>query len=617
MEENRDLKNKIFLDLNLLLCFLLTLSLVLYLFGISFFREVLVLKIFSIVPTLVVFFRAIQSIKNRQISIDLLASVALAVSLYEGQWVGAIFINLMIASARAFVNYVQIKSHSAISSLMKLKPEKVKIEKNGKISVIPIGEVKTGDRVVVGLGELVPVDGKVERGEATINQSSLTGESLPISKKEGDEVLSSTTVVSGNLTILVEKVGKETTFEKIITLIEHSQTSKAPIHSLINKFANWYIILTISGSVLVYLISRDVNVVVGLLLVSCADDIAIATPLAFMSAVTHCARHGAIVKGGDYLEGLASLKTVVFDKTGTLTFGKLRVKEIIPFGKIRSGKILEMAAVTSLGSDHPIARAIVKFAKEKKIKVKEPERFEEHEGRGMSSFYRGKEILMGKPSFFKEIGIEMQEHETSEIEKAVSERLNVTLIASEKKLIGFIALSDEMKPRVKQTIEKLKALGVRKTVMLTGDNEISAKKVALASGIDEFHANLLPQDKLDYLKQYLDKKYRVAMVGDGVNDAPTIAVSDIGIAMGAIGSDAAMESADIVIMKDDLSQIPDLVKIGQSTMKAVRINLLLWGALNVFGFVLVFLHILNPSGAAAYNFVTDFIPIFNSLRLFK
>ncbi len=617
MKEIQDTKIKIFLDLNILLCFLLIVTLLAYLFKILLWRNESVLMIISAAATSTVFYSAFRSIKNKKISIDLLAGIALAVALFEREWVAAIFINLMIASARAFIDYVKIRSHSAIESLMKLKPQKVKIKKDGGMVEIPIEDVKKGDEVVIELGERVPVDGVVEKGEAMIDQSSLTGESAPIFKKKGDEILSFTTVVSGSLVVLANKVGEETTFEKIVALVAESQINKAPIYTLMDKFAKWYVALTILGSFLVYLFSKDVNLVMGFLLVSCADDIAIATPLALMSAITHGAKHGAIIKGGDYLEGLAKIKTMIFDKTGTLTMGKLQIKKTFSFNQENEDRVLELAAIASSYSSHPIAHAIVDCAKEKKLPIAEAEKFEEYGGRGISAVYQGKKILLGKLSFFQDLKISISQSQVAEIKKEISNKLNATLVAYGGQIIGFIALADEVKPKIKQIMGELKKLGIKRTVMLTGDNEVIAKRVAMETGIDEFHANLLPADKLEYLKKYLNKKYKVAMVGDGVNDAPALALSDVGIAMGAIGSDASVEAADIALMRDDLSQLPQLIKIGHVTMGAIKLNIIFWGVLNVIGFSLVFLHILNPAGAAAYNFICDFIPIVNSLRLFR
>jgi len=617
MNNNKDKKTKFFLDFNLLLCIVLILTLILNWFKIFPKNNELILIIISLAATLTVFLSAIRSLKNKKVSIDLLASIALAVSLYEREWVSAIFINLMIASAKTFIDYVKIRSHSAIKSLLKLKPKVIKIVEDGKVTEIPVERIKEGDRVIIELGETIAVDGIVEEGEATIDQSSLTGESIPIFKRKGDNVLSFTTVVSGHLVIKTEKVGKETTFEKIIALVEQSQANKAPIYTLINKFANWYIILTITASVVVYLLSKDVNLILGLLLVSCADDIAVATPLALMSAITHSAKHGTIIKGGDYLEALSKLKVIIFDKTGTLTRGKLKIKQISPLNHKTEKEVLELAAAACSFSNHPVSQAVVNYAGKKNITSNEPTDFEEHEGRGIVATYKDKKIIIGKLPFFQELNIKITPGQIIEINKEMEEGLNVSLVGYNDELVGLMSLEDEIRPKAEKTLKKLKKLGVEKTVMLTGDNEKNAEKVSKAVGIDEFHANLLPADKLEYLKKNLNKKYKVAMVGDGVNDAPTLALSDVGIVMGAIGSDTSVEAADVALMKDDLSQIPELMRIGKSTMGIIRQNLLIWGVLNILGFSLVFMHVLSPSGAAAYNFITDFIPIFNSLRLFK
>lgn len=614
--DGTDKKTKVLLNLNYLFCFVLLVTLVLSFIKIPYFDSQGLLIFVSFAATAIVVLSALRSFKDKKISIDLLASIALIVSLIEREWLSTIFINLMISSAKAFTEYVKIKSHSAINSLLKMKPDKIKIKENGEIKEIKIENVKKGDLVVVELGERVPIDGTVQDGEAELDQSSLTGESEPIPKKKGDAVLSFSTVVSGNLVILAEKVGSETMFEKIVALVGESQKNKAPIYTLINKFAKWYIILTLTGSLVVYFLSKDVTLVLGLLLVSCADDVAVATPLALMSAITHSARHGAIVKGGDFLEGLSKIKAIVFDKTGTLTKGKMKVERIFNFD-VSSKEVLKLAAIASYFSSHPIAKTIVYQAKKEDIKIPEVNNFEEYSGRGMTAEYRGKIIITGKLSFLENMGVKITEQQLSQINEELENGFNATLVAYDKLLKGLIILADELRPESKNTIQELMGLGIKKIAMLTGDNERVANKTAALLEINEVHANLLPADKLEYLKKYLNRKYKVAMVGDGVNDAPILAMSDIGIAMGAIGSDAAVEAADIAIMKDDLSQIPELIKIGKATIGAIKQNLLMWAILNLLGFALVFLHVIGPSGAAMYNFISDFIPIMNSLRLFR
>jgi len=617
MIAEKDNHAKIFLNLNFILSLILAFSLVFYWLKIYPFIDEGLITCISIFATFTVFVSAVNSLKYKKISIDLLASIALVLALTQGEWVSALFINLMIASARTFINFVKIKSHSALSGLMKLKPEKVKVKHDGGFKEVPIGLVKKGDSIIIDLGEMIPVDGIIIEGDALIDQSSLTGESIPVSKKKGEKVLSFTTVVSGSLIIKAEKVGKDTNFEKIIKLVEQSQVGKAPINTLVDRFANWYIVFTLLGVVIVYIIFRDVNLILALLLVSCADDIAVATPLALMASIVHSARHGAIIKGGDFLEGLTKLKVVIFDKTGTLTKGKLKIENIIPLDGNTKEDVLRIAAMASVFSTHPIAKTIVEYAKKEKIEFKDPEEFEEYGGKGMTAVYRNKKIIVGKAAFLKDSGINIRKRDISDINEEEADGYNVTLISYGDELMGYLVLFDELRPKIKQVMDDFRKLGVKKIVMLTGDNEKIAKKVADIIGIDDFHANLLPRDKLKYLKKYLSNGYKVAMVGDGVNDAPVLAMSDIGIAMGAIGSDAAIESADVAMMKDDLSQIPKIIKIGHSTLSVIRQNIFMWGILNIIGFTLVFTHVLNPSGAAAYNFISDFIPIINSLTLFR
>lgn len=567
--------------------------------------------------TLPVFWSALKSLKNKKISIDLLASIALIVSLIEKQWPSVIFIGLMITSARIFADYTRNKSRSAIESLLKLKPIEATVERDGNFIKIPIEEIKKGDSVIIDLGERIPVDGIVIKGEAEVDQSSLTGESIPVHKKAGDRVFTSTIIVSGNLIVRAEKIGEETTFAKVIKLVEESHKYKAEISTLSEKFSTWYIIITLIGSFSLYLFFQNINLVLAVLLVSCADDVAVAVPLAFLTSIAHSAKHGVIIKGGDFLEALTKLKVAVVDKTGTLTRGKLKVEEIFAFGNNEPKEILELASVLSLMSIHPSAQAIMKYAKEKNIRIEEPEKFQEYPGKGATAFYKNREIISGKIAFFKERKIEITKHQLGDIEREKEKGFSVNLIGSGSKLLGFISLADEVRPEAKKSFSELKNLGIEKIIMLTGDNEKIAKRVADTVGIKEFHANLLPEDKINYLKKYLSKDYKTAMVGDGVNDAAVLGLADIGIAMGTIGSDAAIESADIALMKDDLYEVPELIKIGKSTMRVVRQDLWIWGIINAIGLILVFAKILGPDGAAAYNFTTDFLPLINSLRLFK
>lgn len=582
----------------------------------AFFSEQ-ILIFAGIVGTLPVLASAVRAIRKKRVSIDLLAIVALATALIAKEWFSVVFINLMITSARIFAHFVELRSRSAIESLLKLKPEVATIERDGKLIQVSLDKIKKGDNVVVGLGERIPVDGIISKGEASIDQSSMTGESLPVYKKRGDRVLSSTIVVSGNMNVVAEKIGKETAFEKIIDLVEKSQTNKAGVETLEEKFTAYYIFITIGVSILVYVLTLNINLVLALLLVSCADDIAVAVPMAIMTAITHSARDGTIIKGGNFIERLAKIKVMVFDKTGTLTKGKLKVKEVLSLEEKNENEILYIAGCLSSMSHHPIAAAVTECVNIKGMAIKEPLKFEEYPGKGMIGMIGKDKIAMGNLAHLEDLGVKIKPETREKIERAVNEGYNVTLVVKNTKAIGGVVLEDVLRDGIKETIIKLRRMGVKKMVILTGDNEKVAEKISREAGIKQYHANLLPEQKTEYLKKYLGKGGLVAMVGDGVNDAPCLALADLGIAMGAIGSDAAIESADIAIMNDDISKLPEIMRVAKKTMLVVRQDFILWGILNLLGFMLVGIGFLNPSGAAAYNFLTDFIPILNSLQLLK
>lgn len=575
------------------------------------------LTFFGSIATLPVLISAVQSIKNKKVTVDLLASVALVVSLLNKEWASAVFINLMLASARIFARYTEDKSRAAIKSLLKLRPEKVKIKKGEKIIEEPVSKIKKGDLIIIELGERIPVDGIITKGEAMIDQSSLTGESVYISKKVGDSVLSSTLTVSGSIIVKAEKVGKDTTFEKIIRLVDQSQKEKIGIKTIADKFTSYYIILTIVGSLVLYFFVRDRGLVLAVLLVTCADDIAVAIPMAFSATIGRAAKMGIIIKGGAYLEGLTKMKTLMLDKTGTVTFGRLKVEKVFSFNHYTEDKLLGLAASAEFFSEHPVAKAIINFAQEKKIKFEKPTDFKEFPGRGSTAVNQGKKIICGKIKFFKEQGIELNAEEWEKIKPFTNDSYrSLILVGENSAVIGFITLEDKIRPEARESIERIKSYGVENIVMLTGDNVHTAAKIAEEAGITQYHANLLPEDKLKFIKQYLNSKNKVGMVGDGVNDAAALALADIGMAMGAIGTDAAIEAADIALMKDDLSKIPDVIEMSKTVAGVARQDFIIWGVINAVGLGLAFGRIIGPEGAAAFNFVTDFFPILNSLRLF-
>jgi heavy metal translocating P-type ATPase len=583
----------------------------------SGFLDLVLLATVAIIGFLPVLFSAIKALIKKKLTIDLLASIALLVSLLNKEFNSAVFISLMLVSARLFAYFTENRKKRAIQSLLKLRPTRVLIKTEQGIIEKSVEEVKVGDLVIVESGERVAIDGIVIEGNASVDQSSLTGESELISKSVGEEVFSSTLNVSGSLVVKATKIGEDTTFAKILKLIEESQKGKAPIASITDKFTNYYILITIFGSILLFLFTHNLLLVLSILLVTCADDLAIAIPLAFITAIGTAAKNGIIIKGASFIEGLPKVKLMIFDKTGTLTESRPIIQNISVFGKYSEKQFLGVLSGLIEESNHPTSKIICQFVKEKSIKPVDMSQVQEEAGQGISGVSRNKRFFVGNIKFLASHDIVFSEKESLAIEDEKSFGRTILGLGANNSLIGFIAFSDSIRHQALHIIGEIKKLGVERVVMLTGDNEAAAGRVAKEVGIAEFKANLLPQDKVDFVKSVLSKKYKVAMVGDGVNDAAPLALSDIGFVMGSIGSDAAIEAADVALMKDKLANIADAIQISKKTMKIVRQNLWLWGIVNAVGLIFVFSGIFGPSAAAAYNFLTDFISPLNSLRLLR
>jgi Cd2+/Zn2+-exporting ATPase len=608
-------KESVFYKLNLVLVFGLIGVLLIHVFFSNQITNSLLI-LFGLIATFPVVISGIKSIFHRKITVNLLAAIALLVSLIEHEWTSVAFISLMITSARIFGMYTETKAKKTIQSLFKLRPNQAKIKINNQIKIVDIKNINLGDLVIINAGERIPIDGVITSGTASIDQSTLTGESVPIQKKIGDQVLSSTLNLSGSLLVKTTKIGKDTTFEKLICLMEEAQTKKNKIETFAEKFAANYILFTLIGTVIIFIFTKNLSLILSLLLVTCADDIAVAIPLAFWVAIARAAQKGIIIKGGSYLEGLAKCKMLIVDKTGTLTKGKIKVDHIVSFGIPRLS-LLRLAATVESVSNHPLAKAIIDYAKKQKIDYQIPKKFNEFSGQGMKVELSNQNILAGSLNFFKQEKIKIHPDQLSQINLAQNEGHNIILIARDQKFLGFIALGDEVRFGLRNTFKKLKQMGVSRIIMLTGDHEEIAKIVANQIGIEEYYANLLPEDKLAFVKKSLNSHSKVAMVGDGVNDAASLALADIGFAMGAIGSDSAIEASDIALMNDDFNKISEAFGLSHFINHIVLENFIIWGVVNLIGLILVFTGFLGPTGSAAYNFFSDFLPLLNSMRLFR
>ncbi len=605
---NKRIRNEVLLIGALLLILLVHVSAQ---FGVDDTWFIIAGALFGVAP---VFWNALKALRAHEwASMDMLASLALLFSLVEQAWSSAVFIALMLAAARLLETLTEARMERSIRSLMKLKPLTAKVEREGKLLTISTNEVVVGDIVIVDAGERLAVDGVVESGEAAVDESSLTGESLPVDKEAGSIVSSSTLITSGSLRIKTTRVGKDTTLERIITLVESSQEEKPEIESLGEKFGKFYLIFIFVGAALLLLITHNVTLVLAVVLVVCADDVVIAIPLVHLRAIGTAAKRGIIIKGGRHLEALGKVKTIVFDKTGTLTEGKPHVTGTVTADGVPTETLISLAAACAGRSTHPLSRALVAHAKEKGVAACEVESAVVVGGKGIRATQGGTPLIMGNRKFIEESGYTLSEVLGTQADAHAATGKSISFIGRDGVVMGFCALGDTVKSDARKVIEELRTVGIERVIMLSGDNERAAGALAEEIGIDTWYANLLPEDKVAKIKEF-SMHGMVAMVGDGVNDAAALSLAHVGIAMGGLGSDGAIESANIVLMHDNLGAIPQTIRLAHSVRRISIQDFGIWGISNGIGLILVFSGIIGPAGAAAYNFISDFFPLLNSVR---
>lgn len=575
------------------------------------------LKIVSMIAIIPVIWGTIKGVKDREANTDLLAAVALIFSFVAGEWQSAAFINLMLSSARIFDIWTQKRADDLIESLMKYRPETVKVQEGENIISKNIDDIKPGDLIVIDGGLRIPVDGVVVSGQASIDESTLTGESIPITKTSRDMVFSPTLNTSGSLLIKATKVAGESTLAKIIAMVSEASVKKAKIVKIATKFTGWYVLATLLGAIAIYLLTGNVLFVLSILLVVCADDIAVSIPLTFTVAVARASEHGILIKSADVLEKVSKIETFISDKTGTLTFGKPKIVEVRTFDNYSKNDFFKYLVAAEAKSGHPIAKTVLEYAKSKNIKIISSLKPKESPGEGVAIEIGDKTILAGKADFLSKSGVKITDIHQKEVVEFSEKGLSLILLAVNNRLVGLAAFEDKIRPSAFDLVRKTKEMGVKNWIMLTGDNPIVAKRVSEQVGITEFETGLTPKEKLDFIEKTKSKikGQNVAMIGDGVNDAAALAIADVSIAMGAIGSDAAINAADISLMDDNLAKIPGAMQLGIETKNIVNQIFIIWAITNITGLILVFTGVLTPTGAATYNFLTDFLPIFNALRV--
>ncbi|MBR9689942.1 MAG: cadmium-translocating P-type ATPase [Candidatus Altiarchaeota archaeon] len=521
--------------------------------------------------------KGLLSAWRKQLNINVLISIATAGAFMIGHGEEGAAVVFLFFIAEFLEDYAADRARESMASLLKLAPKTATIKRGKKEITLRIEEVKVGDIVILKPGDRIPVDGIVVSGVSSVNQAPITGESMVVSKAKGDPVFAGTTNEEGYLEVRVTKESDETLLSRIVELVEDAQKKKSTTEAFIDRFSKSYTPIII---VLALAVMTIPTLVFGLpfnewfyrglvlLVVSCPCALAISTPISMVSGITSAARNGVIIKGGNFVEEIKNAKVIVFDKTGTLTEGKLELTDIVTLNNNSEESLLKIVASLESKSKHPLAKVIVENARERGIKLKKVHNFKSITGKGVKGKIGGRIIYAGNRSLFKEMKVKLP---LASIDRLEGDGKTTVIIGSKRQLIGVVALMDKVRDNSRKVIEELKHQGIR-TVMLTGDNERVARFLARKLSIDEYYAELLPEDKVKKIDQLLNDYEHVVMVGDGVNDAPALAKAHVGIAMGTIGSDVAIETADIALMKDDLSKVNYLISLSKRTMSIVKQN---------------------------------------------
>ncbi|MBC8218616.1 MAG: cation-translocating P-type ATPase [Planctomycetes bacterium] len=561
------------------------------------------------------FVAGFKDIFKRRITVNVFVTVALIATIAVGEFRAAAVVVFIMAVAGGLETYTLDKTRRSIRNLLDLTPKTATIRRNTEEVVLPVDKVQIGDVVVVRPGGRIPVDGIVVGGQSCVNQAPITGESMPVEKFKGSEVFGGTLNETGRLEIKTAKVGRDTTLARIVHLVEQAQGTKAPIQNLADRFTVWFLPTVLILAIIAFLASGDVKVAVAVLLVACPCAFAIATPTAVTAGISNMARRAVLIKGGIFLELAKKMDVLLVDKTGTFTFGKPKVIEVVAFDGLSEEEVLRLAAIAEKYSEHPLARSVMARAKECDITVPDPDEFNIEVGMGITARLDGKEILVGKNKFLQDKGVCVAEY----IEYAISEQTEqgrtAILVARDMKLVGLIAIADEIRPETPHAIASLKAMGIKEIIMLTGDNCKVAKAVAEEIGVDDFQAELLPEQKLQFVEKLQKQGKIVGMIGDGINDAPALALADVGIAMGAAGTDVAVETADVTLMNDDLSRVVNFMDMSKKVLLRIKLNIFFSIAYNIIGFILAGFGMLTPVLAVLFQEAGCITVVFSSTLL--
>ncbi len=552
----------------------------------------------------------IRATLKRQVISHTLMTIGVIAALVVGEWVTAAIVVVFMRVGDYVENFTTESARRAVKELTAIAPQTARVEREGAEIELPVAEVKVGEIVIIRPGEKIPVDGEVISGHATLDQSAITGESMPVEVANGSRVFAATIAKLGSLRIKTLRVGADTTFGRVVKMVEEAEAHRADVQRLADKFSAYYLPIVAGIAALTFLLSRNPLSTAAVLVVACSCSFALATPVAMLASIGGSAKRGLLIKGGKYLETLARADVVLVDKTGTLTLGQPQITDVIALDGLPDSEILALAASAERYSEHPLAEAVRAAARNQNIPLSEPENFEAIPGMGVRAKVNGSFVTIGNRRFIPSA-------ESLPAAKQL-EGQGKTLLFMERdgKLAGFLAAADTLRPEVPAALVELHTLGIKRVALLTGDNEQTASALAEKLGV-EYRANLLPENKIEIVKDYQAKGHIVVMVGDGVNDAPALAQSDIGIAMGAAGTDIAIEAAHIALMREDWSLVPQAIRIARRTMGIIKMNLVFTTVYNVVGLSLAAFGILPPVLAAAAQSLPDIGILSNSARLLR
>ena len=570
-------------------------------------------SIIGIVATLIggypIFKEAWENLVERKMTMELSMTIALLAALAIGEFFTALVITAFVLAAEVLEGLTVGRGRRAIRDLLDFLPRTVSVRRDGQVIDVPAEQVEVGDSVVVKPGAHIPVDGIVLSGRSFVEQAAITGEAMPVEKLQGAAVYAGTINQSGTLEIGAQKLGRDTSFGRIVEAVEHAEKSRAPIQKTADRLAGYLVYFALGAAILTFLITRNVRSTISVVIVAGACGIAAGTPLAILGAIGRAARKGAIVKGGLYLEALAAIDTVLLDKTGTLTFGAPQIREVISNDGVAMQEIIAAASIAERRSEHPLAKAIVARAAELGVPVAEPDSFSYTPGRGIRVTYQGDEILAGSRAFLDDRGLGKSLPVNGHSRSSASE----VFVARQGKVLGSISIADVLRPEAKAAVAALRGMGL-KTILLSGDTQGVTTAVARDLGVDEAVGELLPEQKAKWTRELREKNRNVAMVGDGINDAPALVEANVGIAMGS-GTDVARESADVILIGSDLFKFVETLCIARRCRAIIMQNFVGTLVVDSIGVGMAAFGLLNPLLAAFIHVTSELAFILNSTRL--